>query len=120
MQYRLTTPVSKDDLAPLRAGDTVLLSGPVYTSRDAAQQRIDAVEAKMCDRPVRQCFSQVLVKHGALEFYPRRHRCSSSLRYASRLDSKMYLRRCTTISRPLSFMRRLATTGQNPVISDTF
>lgn len=27
MQYRLTTPVSKDDLAPLRAGDTVLLSG---------------------------------------------------------------------------------------------
>ena len=29
MQYRLTTPVSKDDLAPLRAGDTVLLSGPV-------------------------------------------------------------------------------------------
>ena len=87
---------------------------------NAAQQRIDAVEAKMCDRPVRQCFSQVLVKHGALEFYPRRHRCSSSLRYASRLDSKMYLRRCTTISRPLSFMRRLATTGQNPVISDTF
>ena len=40
MQYRLTTPVSKDDLAPLRAGDTVLLSGPVYTARDAAHQRM--------------------------------------------------------------------------------
>ena len=40
MQYRLTTPVSKDDLAPLRAGDTVLLSGPVYTARDAAHKRM--------------------------------------------------------------------------------
>lgn len=40
MQYRLTTPVSKDDLAPFRAGDTVLLSGPVYTARDAAHQRM--------------------------------------------------------------------------------
>ena len=40
MQYRLTTPVSKDDLATLRAGDTVLLSGPVYTARDAAHKRM--------------------------------------------------------------------------------
>ena len=26
MQYRLTTPVTREDLAPLRAGDTVLLA----------------------------------------------------------------------------------------------
>ena len=49
MQYKLTTPVSKEDLSPLRAGDTVLLSGTVYTARDAAHKRMmelqDAGEA---------------------------------------------------------------------------
>lgn len=40
MEYRLTTPVSKEQLAPLRAGDTVLLSGVVYTARDAAHKRM--------------------------------------------------------------------------------
>lgn len=49
MQYKLTPPVAKEDLAPLRAGDTVLLSGTVYTARDAAHKRmmelLDAGEA---------------------------------------------------------------------------
>ena len=49
MRYKLTTPVAKEDLAPLRAGDTVLLSGTVYTARDAAHKRmmelLDAGEA---------------------------------------------------------------------------
>ena len=49
MQYKLTTPVAKEDLGPLRAGDTVLLSGTVYTARDAAHKRmmelLDAGEA---------------------------------------------------------------------------
>ena len=49
MQYKLTTPVAKEDLAPLRAGATVLLSGTVYTARDAAHKRmmelLDAGEA---------------------------------------------------------------------------
>ena len=40
MQYKLTTPVKRENLAPLRAGDTVLLSGTVYTARDAAHQRM--------------------------------------------------------------------------------
>ena len=40
MQYKLTTPVTREDLAPLRAGDTVLLSGVVYTARDAAHKRM--------------------------------------------------------------------------------
>ena len=40
MQYRLTTPLCKADLAPLRAGDTVLLSGVVFTARDAAHARM--------------------------------------------------------------------------------
>ena len=40
MQYHLTTPVTPEMLAPLRAGDTVILSGTVYTARDAAHQRM--------------------------------------------------------------------------------
>ena len=40
MQYKLTTPVTREDLALLKAGDTVLLSGVVYTARDAAHKRL--------------------------------------------------------------------------------
>ena len=40
MQYTLTTPCTAQDLAPLRAGDTVLLSGVVYTARDQAHKRM--------------------------------------------------------------------------------
>lgn len=40
MQYILQTPLERDTLAPLRAGDTVLLSGVVYTARDAAHARM--------------------------------------------------------------------------------
>ena len=36
----LTTPCTAQDLAPLRAGDTVLLSGVVYTARDQAHKRM--------------------------------------------------------------------------------
>ena len=40
MEYRLNTPVTKEELSVLRAGDRVLLSGTVYTARDAAHQRM--------------------------------------------------------------------------------
>lgn len=40
MQHVLQTPLTKAALAPLRAGDTVLLSGVVYTARDAAHARM--------------------------------------------------------------------------------
>ena len=40
MEYRITTPVTREMLAPLRAGDAVLLSGTVYTARDAAHARL--------------------------------------------------------------------------------
>ena len=40
VQYTLHTPLTKEALAPLRAGDTVLLSGVVYTARDAAHARM--------------------------------------------------------------------------------
>ena len=37
---RLTTPISEEDVRRLRAGDRVLLSGVVYTGRDAAHKRL--------------------------------------------------------------------------------
>ena len=40
MEYRLSTPLKKEDAAILRAGDTVLLSGVIYTARDAAHKRM--------------------------------------------------------------------------------
>ncbi|MEW5725802.1 MAG: Fe-S-containing hydro-lyase [Thermodesulfobacteriota bacterium] len=38
--HRLTTPLSRSDLEPLAAGDTVLISGTIYTGRDAAHKRL--------------------------------------------------------------------------------
>ncbi len=40
---RLTTPLSKDDVARLQAGDRVLLSGVIYTARDTAHKRLIAM-----------------------------------------------------------------------------
>ena len=40
MQHRLETPIDKEKLKALRAGDMVYLSGTVYTARDAAHKRM--------------------------------------------------------------------------------
>lgn len=40
MDYSLTTPLKKEELEKLRAGDRVLLSGIIYTARDAAHERM--------------------------------------------------------------------------------
>ncbi|MDO8682702.1 MAG: Fe-S-containing hydro-lyase [Armatimonadota bacterium] len=37
---RLTTPLSDTDIAGLKAGDQVLISGVIYTGRDAAHKRL--------------------------------------------------------------------------------
>lgn len=37
---RLTTPVSAEEIAKLKAGDQVLISGVIYTARDAAHKRL--------------------------------------------------------------------------------
>ncbi|MCI2047383.1 MAG: Fe-S-containing hydro-lyase [Faecalibacterium sp.] len=42
MQYEIHTPCTAAALAPLQAGDTVLLSGTVYTARDQAHARMAA------------------------------------------------------------------------------
>lgn len=46
MEYKLTTPCTSQDLSSLRAGDTILLSGIIYTARDAAHKRMcEALDA---------------------------------------------------------------------------
>ena len=40
---RLTAPLTKEACGALHAGDTVLLSGTVYTARDAAHKRLCAL-----------------------------------------------------------------------------
>lgn len=37
---KLTTPINKETLASLKTGDEVLLSGRIYTARDAAHKRL--------------------------------------------------------------------------------
>ena len=39
-QIRLQLPLTREALAPLRAGDEVLISGALYTARDAAHKRL--------------------------------------------------------------------------------
>lgn len=38
--HNLTTPITDDDLANLKIGDQVLMSGVIYTGRDAAHKRL--------------------------------------------------------------------------------
>lgn len=40
MEYKLNCPMADKELLALRAGDRVLLSGTVYTARDAAHKRL--------------------------------------------------------------------------------
>ena len=40
MEKRLTTPFTKDKIKELKAGDSVLITGTIYTARDAAHERM--------------------------------------------------------------------------------
>jgi len=42
---RISAPLARDEVLALRAGDEVLLSGEVFTARDAAHQRLAALAA---------------------------------------------------------------------------
>ncbi len=46
MEYRITVPFEKETVKDLKAGDRVLLTGTIYTARDAAHKRMsEALEA---------------------------------------------------------------------------
>ncbi|SHJ48708.1 fumarate hydratase subunit beta [Clostridium amylolyticum] len=40
MEKRITTPMKDEDVKELKAGDSVLISGTIYTARDAAHKRL--------------------------------------------------------------------------------
>lgn len=40
MEKKLTTPLTKDKIKDLKAGDSVLITGTIYTARDAAHERM--------------------------------------------------------------------------------
>ena len=52
MTIRLTTPFTQEALSDLRAGDRVLVSGVIYTARDAAHGRLAAALEKGESLPV--------------------------------------------------------------------
>ena len=51
MAIRLTAPLTREAIAGLRAGDSVLLSGTVYTARDAAHKRLCQLVAEGKELP---------------------------------------------------------------------
>ncbi len=50
MEYRLQEPFTTKKMKPLRAGDRVLLTGTIYTARDAAHKRM--VNALQNNQPI--------------------------------------------------------------------
>jgi fumarate hydratase subunit beta len=45
MEYKLTLPLTDDDVEKLKSGDVVFLTGKIYTARDAAHKRLmDAID----------------------------------------------------------------------------
>lgn len=46
MPIRIVAPLDRETAASLRAGDSVLLSGTIYTARDAAHKRLAALAAE--------------------------------------------------------------------------
>ncbi len=52
MAKRITTPLDEETIAGLRAGDQVLLTGVVYTARDAAHKRLMALIKERKELPI--------------------------------------------------------------------
>ncbi len=51
-EYRLTTPLTDEDVSQLFIGDKVFLSGVIYTARDAAHKRLVALIKEGKDLPI--------------------------------------------------------------------
>lgn len=81
----LTTPLAPADVEPLRAGDEVLLSGVIYTARDAAHERLAAMLAAGQALPV-DLAGQVVYYCGPTPARPGRPIGSAGPTTASRMD----------------------------------
>ena len=52
MAIKVTTPLSREDARKLKSGDSVLLSGVIYTARDAAHKRLCELVAQGKELPI--------------------------------------------------------------------
>ena len=52
MEKRITAPLTKDTASTLRAGDSVLITGVIYTARDAAHKRLCELIAQGKELPI--------------------------------------------------------------------
>lgn len=52
MEYNLTTPLTKDKLAELKAGDYVYITGTIYSARDAAHKRMHETLTESGELPI--------------------------------------------------------------------
>lgn len=52
MEIRITAPVNKEETMNLKAGDSVLISGVIYTARDAAHERMTRLHHEGVDFPI--------------------------------------------------------------------
>ena len=52
MAIKVTTPLSREDARKLKSGDSVLLSGVIYTARDAAHKRLCELVAEGKELPL--------------------------------------------------------------------
>jgi fumarate hydratase subunit beta len=83
---RLQGPFSRDEALVLRAGDQVLLSGVVYTARDAAHERLALLLAQGNELPV-DLRGQIIYYCGPTPARPGRPIGSAGPTTASRLDA---------------------------------
>lgn len=51
-EYKLTTPLTKDELKKLEIGDVVYITGDVYTARDAAHKRFQTLLREGKELPI--------------------------------------------------------------------
>ncbi|GIM29932.1 hydro-lyase, Fe-S type, tartrate/fumarate subfamily, beta region [Clostridium polyendosporum] len=52
MERRITTPLTEEKVKDLKAGDTVLITGIIYTARDAAHKRLTELLHKEEELPI--------------------------------------------------------------------
>ena len=52
MEFSISTPLTYEKIKDLRAGDRILLSGTIYTARDAAHKRLIELLDENLDLPI--------------------------------------------------------------------
>jgi fumarate hydratase subunit beta len=83
---KITPPLSPQDIASLRAGDEVLISGTIYTARDAAHKRLASLLEKGNKLPL-DLKGQVLYYTGPTPVNPATGRMSAGPTTSSRMDA---------------------------------